>query len=110
MKGWVASGTRQNDITPEDTILPSLIQYGVKTPEAAVVSLLGIPRPFAEATASEYRNRHGRITPQTTVSLRDFLETTKQRDWNAIIQRSGISGLTGEDFYCVYRQMQGMEV
>ncbi|MDD5367550.1 MAG: DEAD/DEAH box helicase [Anaerolineaceae bacterium] len=108
IRGWIATPAGSRGVSPEDSILPSFIQYGVKTPEAVVASLLGVPRSFAEATADEYRERHGKVTTENVGNLRDFIESAGESDWSSIIQRSAIPGLTGKDFHQVFREMQGL--
>ncbi|NLX96636.1 MAG: DEAD/DEAH box helicase [Rhodopirellula sp.] len=108
LRGWTASGNAPSEVPPEDCMLPSLIQYGVKSPEAAVVSLLGVPRSFAEAAADEYRARFGSVTPETASKLRDFVEGADVDGWSKIVERSGVDGVTGDDLRFVYREMQGL--
>ena len=110
MKGWVATPAGTQEIDPREAILPSLIQYGVKTPEAAIASLLGVPRSFAEATGYEYRERHGNISTESVGNLRAFVENTNVNDWKKIIDRASVPDITGEDFYVVFREMQGLVV
>jgi hypothetical protein len=107
MKGWAATADSY-ELAPEDSILPSLIQYGVKTPEAVVASMLGVPRSFAEATADEYRSKFGRITTSNIADFREFIDNADIREWNQIVERSPVHGITGEDFRTVFREMQGL--
>jgi len=107
MKGWAAT-SRSYDLPPDDAILPSLIQYGVKTPEAVVASILGVPRSLAEATADKYRDRYGKVTTDKVKNFREFIDNADVGDWNEIVERSPVRGVTGEDVRVVFREMQGL--
>jgi DEAD/DEAH box helicase len=110
LRGWLMSGAAPDELPPEDKMLPAYIQFGVHTPEAAVASLLGVPRPFAEALGAIYRERSGGITPETASQFRDYVETVNTTGWQEAVERSGIVGVRSEDLKVVYRQMQGLPV
>jgi helicase len=107
LKGWAATAG-SHDLAPDEAILPSLIQYGVKTPEAVVASMLGVPRSFAEATADQYRSRYGRITTENVENFQEYIDSAGEHEWNEIVGRSPVRGVTGEDFRVVFREMQGL--
>ena len=110
LRGWLMSGSVPDDLPPEDKMLPAYIQFGVHSPEAAVASLLGVPRPFAEALGQIYRERSGSITPETASQFRSYVETVDTTGWQETIERSGILGVRSEDLKVVYRQMQGLPI
>lgn len=107
MRGFVATGGRNVDAPPSDEILPSMIQYGVRTPEAVVASFLGVPRSFAEAVGHEYRSRFGAVTPDTAPELREFLETADVEVWEHVVRRSGVTQVSGADVREVLNEMHG---
>ena len=60
--------------------LPAYIQYGVRTPEAAVAGLLGVLRQLAEAEGADYRDRYGNLQPKETSRFRDHVERADPAD------------------------------
>lgn len=103
----MADSARQSSILPEEAMLGAYIQFGVKTPEAAVASLLGIPRELAEGFGSEYRAAHGTLTPDRAPFFRSFVEDANTERWESVVERVGLS-INPEDVRMVWRQMQGL--
>lgn len=94
--------------TAEQQMLPAYIQYGVRTPEAAVAGLLGVPRQLAEAVGADYRDQHGRLAPKDAGRLKDHVERAEPADWGRILERSALAGrIDPGDVWQVWRQMQG---
>jgi hypothetical protein len=108
LRGWLFGDTLPSNPQPEDSMLPAYIQYGVRTPEAAVASLLGVPRAFAEAMGQEYRARWGTLTPENARDFRGFVEAADTADWTSVVRRSGLGGVEAADLRAVVRQMQGV--
>jgi len=95
--------------TAEQQMLPAYIQYGVRTPEAAVAGLLGVPRQLAEAVGADYRDQHGRLDPKDAGRLKDHVERADRADWSRILGRSTLAGrIDPGDVRLVWRQMQGL--
>jgi hypothetical protein len=95
--------------TDEQQMLPAYIQYGVRTPEAAVAGLLGVPRQLAEAVGADYRDQHGRLDPKDAGRLKDHVERSDRADWSRILGRSTLAGrIDPGDVRLVWRQMQGL--
>lgn len=107
LRGWLMTGVPA-DQPPEDKMLPAYMQYGVHSPEAAIASLLGIPRPFAEAMGTLYRQGNGPLTPETTTRFKSYVESADERAWGSVIERSGVVGVNAADIRVVLRQMQGL--
>lgn len=109
LRSWFMANRKVADETGADTLMfPSYLQYGVHTPEAAVASLLGVPRAFAESLGDVYRNRFGNLTPNTASRLKSFIEDADVRAWAEIVERSPASGVNAADLRKVFRQMQGL--
>jgi helicase len=109
MRGWSArkSGELQS-IPPADAMLGAYIQYGVKTPEAALASLLGIPRQFAESFASIYRDKNGALVPEKATHFKDFVENADSDVWRAVSLRSNLANdVDPSDLRKVWHQMHG---
>lgn len=107
VRGWLATG-EAHDLPPEEKMLPAYLQYGVRTPEAAVASLLGVPRPFAEAMGEMYRENTGALTPDTAQQFRVYVESVDQNAWQEVVNRAGVRGVRSSDIFTVFRQMQGL--
>jgi hypothetical protein len=96
-------------ITAEQQMLPAYIQYGVRTPEAAVAGLLGIPRQLAEAVGEDYRERFGRLQPGETGRFKAQVEGATHKDWARILERSPLAArVDPADVLYVWRQIQGL--
>jgi succinate dehydrogenase flavin-adding protein (antitoxin of CptAB toxin-antitoxin module) len=90
-------------------MLPAFIQYGVRTPEAALASLLSVPRQFAEAVGAEYRERHGTLSPEEAGVFKKFIEDADAQLWSAIVARSPMADqIDPSDVRAVWRQIQGI--
>ncbi len=92
LRGWDIRHKAETPQLPNDRMLGAYIQYGVGSPEAAVASLLGVPRQLAEAFAIEYREQHGDLTPATTPIFKNFIENAESSTWEKVTSRSSISG------------------
>jgi hypothetical protein len=108
LRGWLIGGQAPPEPVPEDAMLPAYIQYGVRSAEAAVAALLGVPRPFAEAIGQVYRDRAGTLTPESAQEYRSFVEEATVDDWRTVVSRSGVAGIEAQEIRSVYRQMQGL--
>jgi superfamily II DNA/RNA helicase len=109
MRGWSArkSGETQS-IPPADAMLGAYIQYGVKTPEAALASLLGVPRQLAESFASVYRENNGALVPENAAHFKDFVEGADTSVWKAVSSRSNLANdVDPDDLRKVWHQMHG---
>lgn len=109
LRGWLMESGRAGEILGREGMLPSYIQYGVNTPEAAVASLFGLPRQFAEPMGLEFRARHGPLSPEETKAFQEFVESADTGTWDRVVQRSPLAGaIRGSDARSVWRQMQGL--
>ncbi|AUB79890.1 DEAD/DEAH box helicase [Candidatus Thiodictyon syntrophicum] len=110
LRGLVLTNNTVMDAsTAEQQMLPAYIQYGVRTPEAAVAGLLGVPRQLAEAVGEDYRDRYGKLKPKETGRFRDHVERADRADWSRILDRSALAGRVDPgDVWQVWRQMQGL--
>jgi helicase len=110
IRGWaMRSGRSHEDLPPTDAMLPSYIEHGVRTPEAAVASLLSVPRQLAETFADEYRTRSGPLTPEGAPAFREYLERTDAQTWRRVVEGSSLAGhVDSDDVRTVWRQMQGL--
>ena len=108
LKGWAIS-SNSGGIESSDAMLPAYVQYGVRTPEAAVASLLGIPRPFAEAFGQEYRFNNGDLQPSEAGEFKSFIESADETRWASVIERSEVPSISTGDMRKVVREMQGIE-
>lgn len=106
MKGWLM-GKAEGSASASDAMLPSYIQYGVHTPEAAVAALLGIPRQFAEPFAEIYRKKHGSLQPEHAGRFKDFVEAADSATWKSVVSNSSVPEISSDDARLVVRQMQG---
>ncbi|MCA9250440.1 MAG: DEAD/DEAH box helicase [Phycisphaerales bacterium] len=108
LRGWLLGNESADDSMPDEKMLPAYMQYGVCTPEAAVASLLGVPRPFATAFGAVYRERFGQLTPDAAENFRTFVEQASTQDWREVTSISGVEHVDPDDVRKVYRQMQGI--
>ena len=108
LRGWGMRSEKEAELSAEDRMLGSYIQYGVHSPEAAVVSLMGIPRQFAEPFAAAYRDKNGQLLPDKSSTLRDFIENADNKLWSDVAARSRLATkLDPADIRYVWRQMHG---
>jgi len=106
LRGWLMG--RDSETDPSDAMLATYIQYGVHTPEAGLASLLGVPRPFAEAFSEEYRRRFGQLKPSDASQFKAFVESADEQQWNAIAERAEVESINPSEVRRVVRQMQGL--
>ncbi|MGH7509809.1 MAG: DEAD/DEAH box helicase [Gemmatimonadales bacterium] len=110
LRGWSLLAGDETTVAPADEMLPAYIQHGVRTPEAAVASLFGVPRQFAEPFGALYRERYGQLTPDRTPEFLTFVEDADIGLWQEATQRSSLSdSIDPSDVRVVWRQMQGLE-
>lgn len=108
LKTWLVGHDASRDLDNNGAMLASYIQYGVRTPEAAVACLLNVPRRLSEGFGARFRDEHGPLFPADARHFKGFVETADVSVWSEAITRSGIQGASGEDFLTVYAQMQGL--
>jgi helicase len=108
LRGWLMSGNAPDQLAPEDRMLPAYMAYGVHSPEAAVASLLGVPRAFAEAIGEQYRENSGPLTPDTARAFQSYVESADEATWDGVIARAGVRDVQPADIRSVFRQMQGL--
>jgi hypothetical protein len=108
MRGWRVQG-EDEDHSPEDLMLGSYIEHGVDTPEAAVASLLGMPRHFAIPFAREYREEHGKMSVEDTKQFREFLESADEDRWEQILDAVALpEDVSAEDAQRVWNKLSGV--
>lgn len=109
LRGWGIGQPKDSEWeSTEDAMLPAYIQHGVHTPEAAVASLLSIPRQLAEPIGGVYRELYGRLQPAEAGRLRKFVENADVQVWQAAVERSNLQ-VSAADVRSVWRQMRGLE-
>lgn len=108
LRGWLL-GAAEGQSTVEDRMLPAFIQYGVNTPEAAVASLLGVPRPFARAFGELYRQQFGELSPEHVGNFKEVVEQADTASWQTVTTTSGVADVNASDARAVFRAMQGIE-
>jgi hypothetical protein len=109
IRSWLTQGNASTANDPSTSMLPAFIQYGVRTPEAALASLLSVPRQFAEAVGAEYRERHGTLSPEEAGVFKKFIEDADAQLWSAIVARSPMADqIDPSDVRAVWRQIQGI--
>jgi helicase len=108
LRGWLFGDEDPGKDRTAESMLPTYIQYGVRTPEAAIASLLGIPRAFAEAMGEQYRTRNGPLTPETVGEFQQFVESAGEKEWAGVVGASGVAGVKPVELRFVVRQMQGL--
>lgn len=111
VRGWFL---RQPQNTPDahrsNEMLPAYIQFGVRTPEAAVASLLGVPRQFAESFGGVFREKHGLLAPESAKMFQGFVETADSGVWRDVVSRSTLKdAVSADDVRGVWRRMQGLD-
>lgn len=111
MKGWMMQNRAASEtLTPAQEMLPAYIQHGVNSPEAAVASLLTVPRQVAEGFAAEFRDRYGELRPEKSGVFREFIELAGVESWGAAMGRSKLaSSVNPEDLRTVWRKMSGLD-
>lgn len=108
LRGWMM-GKADDEMSIQDRMLPSYIQYGVNTPEAAVASLLGVPRAFTRAIAERYRDETGaELMPEQAAEFKNYVETLEARSWGHIAEASGLPDISGDDLVVTMRALQGL--
>lgn len=85
-RSWGLRATRE--LPAPERMLPAYLQFGVSTPEAAVASLLGVPRPLAEAVGQVWREERGVLTPENAGELRRMVEGADEATWGRVLKRS----------------------
>lgn len=112
MRAWMLQQNKSADKTAtEDLMLPAYIQYGVSTPEAALASLLSMPRPLAEQFGALYREKNGSLMPEDALKFKAFLEDSPTGAWSEVLGKSRLAGkVSADDARAVWRGMQGLTV
>jgi hypothetical protein len=80
--------------------LPSYIYYGVDSPDAMKLRLLGVPRTAASHLADSMSSE---VSDQSVPDVRAWLSETDSDDWEESI------GERGGDYYRVWRILEGFE-
>jgi hypothetical protein len=89
IRGWsMRQPAASESMSPDDAMLPAFIQYGVKTPEAALASLLSVPRQLAEPFGVEFRKKHGAMKPEESSAFKVFLEEADLESWGNVVAQS----------------------
>lgn len=107
-RSWLFAQDDRDDVGVDDRMLPAYIQYGVNTPEAAVASLLGVPRPFATSFGEVYREERGELSPDRVGEFRQFTEDSDVGVWERVLERSGIESVSASDVRRVVAEMHGL--
>lgn len=105
VQGWQFG--RQTVETP--SLLPSFIEFGVKTEEGVAASLFGVPRAVAEAVGAEYVDAAGGASSPTAEGMKRFLAASGAEMWRAAVSRAQIRDLDGADLRYVWRGLRGLE-
>lgn len=108
LKSWKFVGQKTKP-QPEDEMLGSYVQHGVNSPEAAVASLLGVPRQFATSFGEVYRTKHGRLKKGEASKLKRFVEEADLNRWIDVTMKSSLSEkVSASDIRKVWRAMKGV--
>jgi helicase len=116
VKGWtLQNSAAAGRLSAQDLMLPAYIQHGVRTPEAAVAALLGVPRLLAEPIGKQYRELRGALQPKDAaalksfVDLKSFVESAKSTTWDAAVGQSKLAGhVSGKAAMSVWKRMRGL--
>jgi len=96
---------RDDDAFAEVGHIPSLIFYGVKSREAALLRMANVPRVAAEGLARRWREADQSAT--TFVDLRRWVERLPVTAWDdAVAERRGLSG---SDARAVWSALAGVD-
>jgi hypothetical protein len=108
-RGWMLR-TKNESPAPQEQMLPAYIQHGVDTPEAALASLLGVPRNIASGFSNYYRQKVAPIKPADGPKYRAFIEGADVATWTGAIDASSLKGqIDPADIRHVWRKMQGVQ-
>lgn len=99
------------DQLPDDqkrhiNLLPTMIYHGVKTEEAVLMRMNGIPRSIAESMGTSFRVSASQTASRSSVqSARAFISSADIALWNRV--RPENSPLTGAEYQSVWRVLSG---
>jgi superfamily II DNA/RNA helicase len=110
IRGWsLHNAGKVTAADPIGMMLPAYIQHGVHTPEAAVASLIGVPRLVAEPMATRFRQTEGALTPESAHHFKEFVEMANDAIWSEVVSQSKLAGrIGGRDVRSVWRKMRGL--
>ncbi|HEY4023841.1 MAG TPA: DEAD/DEAH box helicase [Pseudonocardiaceae bacterium] len=93
--------------------VPSMVYFGVSTPAAVWMSMVGVPRIAAVGVGEQWLRQHGR-PPGSFAELRDWLATLDDRDWTTALDATGggsalsdAAALSGADMRRLWQQAIG---
>ncbi|HEX4225649.1 MAG TPA: DEAD/DEAH box helicase [Pseudonocardiaceae bacterium] len=89
--------------------VPSMVYFGVSTPAAVWLSMVGVPRIVAVGVGEQWLRVHDRA-PNSFAELRDWLATLAADDWAAALRRNGSespSAPSGADLRRIWQQAIG---
>lgn len=96
---------REEDALAQVGHIPSLIFYGVRSREAALLRMAGVPRIAAEGLAHRWRDAEQATT--TFPDLRRWVDTLPIEAWNeAVADRDALSG---SDARTVWTALAGVD-
>lgn len=101
---------QDDPVNIEHQMLPAYIQYGVRTPEAVMASILGVPRSAAHQFGELYTRTNGRLEPDEGLRFRSFIEESTAKQWAEVVASSRLAGrVDPSDLERVWRRAQGRD-
>ncbi|HEY4453180.1 MAG TPA: DEAD/DEAH box helicase [Pseudonocardiaceae bacterium] len=101
-------GALQNAYLPPESgqgaarYVPSMVYFGVSTPAAVWMSMVGVPRIAAVGVGAHWLRAHGEA-PSGFAQLRDWLATLDEADWAAELRGE----LSGADLRLIWHEAIG---
>jgi hypothetical protein len=104
LASWGLGALQNTYLAPSGTessaarYVPSMVYFGVSTPAAVWMSMVGVPRIAAPGMGAQWLGERGRA-PNSFAELRDWLGARDDRDW-----ASATDFLSGEDMRLIWQQ------
>ncbi|HEV3358138.1 MAG TPA: DEAD/DEAH box helicase [Pseudonocardiaceae bacterium] len=104
LASWGLGALQNTYLAPSGTessaarYVPSMVYFGVSTPAAVWMSMVGVPRIAAPGVGAQWLGERGRA-PNSFAELRDWLGARDDRDW-----ASATDSLSGEDMRLIWQQ------
>lgn len=92
----------QENVPADAQYVPAMVYFGVSSPEAVWLRMVGVPRIAASGLARIWRERH-LPEPESFDAIRTWVDGLSVDEWNAF-PRTG-SSLTGADLMAIWNQI-----
>lgn len=106
-QAYLLNAETSDKVEPNDN-LPSFLQFGVDTSEAALASVLGVPRVLAPSVSKAFNSQYGKLTVDNVSEFKGYVENYDTKKWESIKMHSRLGNkLTTNELITVLKKLQG---